>query len=74
MMWDLVIPSRILGLRAEFLDYIADDYSVYYFEPGLFPPSVAHIYREVRLIACRSGRLMSIRNSRGCPYIDSMVE
>ncbi|KAI2783087.1 hypothetical protein F4815DRAFT_459807 [Daldinia loculata] len=74
MIWDLAIPNRILGLRGEFLYNVDDDYSVYHFEPGLSPPSVAHVCKEARSIACRSGRLVSIRNSRECPYIDSMYE
>lgn len=66
MIWDFAIPSRILGLTK--------GCSVYYFEPGLSPPSVAHVCHEARSIAFRRGRLVSIRNSRECPHIDPMYE
>ncbi|KAI1800196.1 hypothetical protein F4811DRAFT_540309 [Daldinia bambusicola] len=51
--WDLAIPSRILGLAKEDLG------GPLYFEPYLSPPSVAHVCREARSIACRTGRLVS---------------
>ncbi|KAI0850100.1 hypothetical protein F5Y00DRAFT_233608 [Daldinia vernicosa] len=57
MIWDLAIPNRILGL-----DEDLDIAGVYHFKPGLSPPSVAHVCKEARSIACRSGRLVSIRN------------
>ncbi|KAI1652505.1 hypothetical protein F4813DRAFT_377796 [Daldinia decipiens] len=71
MIWDLAIPSRILGLTGEISHNIAGNSCWYLFEQGLSPPSVAHVCKEARSIACRSGRLVSIRNPREYPYVDS---
>ncbi|OTB14835.1 hypothetical protein K445DRAFT_318750 [Daldinia sp. EC12] len=74
MIWGLAIPNRILGLKGSRLRDYDEYYSMYNFDPGLSPPSVAHVCREARSIACRSGRLVSIRNYRECPYPNLMDE
>ncbi|KAI1472040.1 uncharacterized protein F4812DRAFT_416441 [Daldinia caldariorum] len=68
MIWDLAIPNRILGLAGKFGNQNKPE--TFSFNPHLSPPSVAHVCREARSIACRSGRLVntikkdSVRYSR----------
>ncbi|KAI1411769.1 hypothetical protein F5Y13DRAFT_165000 [Hypoxylon sp. FL1857] len=63
MIWELALPRKILCL--EEIDRDTEDHSFasYQFVTSSPPPPVAQVCRESRTVACRTGRLMPIRNA-----------
>ncbi|KAI1139739.1 hypothetical protein F5Y05DRAFT_411924 [Hypoxylon sp. FL0543] len=67
MIWDLALPRKILCVEETDRDTEEHSFSSYQFAPSSLPPSVAQVCRESRAVACRTGRLMPIRNSNVYP-------
>ncbi|OTA65184.1 hypothetical protein K449DRAFT_403793 [Hypoxylon sp. EC38] len=63
MIWDLALPRKMLCLEEVDRDIEEHNFASYQFVSHLPPPSVAQVCRESRTVACRTGRLMPIRNA-----------
>ncbi|KAI2473326.1 hypothetical protein F4781DRAFT_380015 [Annulohypoxylon bovei var. microspora] len=67
MIWDLALPRRMVCVRGYRYNDEQIIYAQYRFISKSLPPSVAHVCRESRGVACQSGRLVSIRNIKALP-------